>query len=65
MGQLVGAGLLDQDTAQRVLWANTTHHLTAGAYTQSEAAATIASGLNRGRNDPRQLPADLTQAVSA
>ena len=60
LGQLVGAELLGQDIAERVLWANTTHHIAAGAYTQSEAAATIASGLNRRHNDPRQLPANLT-----
>ncbi|MEL7208326.1 MAG: bifunctional DNA primase/polymerase [Actinomycetota bacterium] len=65
LGQLVGAGALAETTAERVLWANTTHFLTLGRCTQSELAATIASGLRSGRRMPRQLPTDLTDPAPA
>jgi hypothetical protein len=62
LGQLVGGGLLDEATAEEVLWANTTHFIPIGDCTHHDLAATIASGLTSGKRKPRHLPPDLTHA---
>lgn len=60
LGQLVGARLLDQTSAEQTLWDACQHHIGAGAYTPNQATATIASGINRGIREPRTLPHNLT-----
>ena len=60
LGQLVGAGILDLDTARRRLLEAAGDHLNAGAYGHRQALTTIASGLQRGAREPRRLPAHLT-----
>jgi hypothetical protein len=59
-GQLVGAGVLDQDEAEDLLEGAALQHVAAGAYSSTQARQTVASGLRRGLREPRQLPNHLT-----
>ncbi len=56
LGQLVGAGALAGDEVTVALMQASADHVHAGAFTPSEAAGTIASGLRRGTAEPRTLP---------
>lgn len=60
LGQLVGAGALDEATAIAALDAAAAGHIAAGAFDTIQARATITSGLRRGVTEPRRLPAALT-----
>lgn len=60
LGQLVGAGSLDLDSARQRLLEASSDHVSTGAYSHAQAAQTVASGLHRGANQPRRLPAHLT-----
>ena len=60
LGQLVGAGLLDHHDAHQRLLDAAGGHVAAGAYSHRQALTTIASGLHRGAQQPRRLPAHLT-----
>ena len=53
LGQLVGAGQLDEHTARDRLRHACAGHVSAGAFTAAEAEATITSGLTRGAAEPR------------
>lgn len=53
LGQLVGAGQLDERTARDRLRDACAGHIAAGAFTVAEAEATITSGLSRGAAEPR------------
>lgn len=53
LGQLVAGGLMDEATVRDQLRAACTNHVGAGAFTASEADATITSGLRRGLAEPR------------
>ena len=55
IGQLVGAHVLDQTEAEQVLLDAAQAHTSIGAYSNSQARQTIASGLRRGINEPRQI----------
>lgn len=55
VGQLVGAQVLGRDEAERLLADAAQRHVLAGAYSATQARQTIASGLRRGTNEPRQL----------
>ncbi|MCL2090263.1 MAG: bifunctional DNA primase/polymerase [Micrococcales bacterium] len=56
LGQIVAAGALHPDTATAHLLDACTGHVAAGAFTESQAAATIRSGLRAGATTPRTLP---------
>jgi hypothetical protein len=63
LGQLVGAGVLDTDTATDALARAADFHVNHDAaigapdpFTRAEARTTIASGLRRGIAEPRRLP---------
>ena len=58
LGQLVGAGLLDHQLAHHTLQEAASAHVAAGAYSHRQALQTIASGLHRGAQQPRRLPAE-------
>ncbi|OLF15870.1 bifunctional DNA primase/polymerase [Actinophytocola xanthii] len=55
LGQLVAGGALIADEHERVLLTAAGRHIAVGAYTEREARATIASGLAKGANRPRQV----------
>jgi len=55
LGQLVGAGVLDDTTATQALLHAAQHHIGVDGFTATEAHRTIASGLTTGRRQPRQL----------
>ncbi|MEM7272660.1 MAG: bifunctional DNA primase/polymerase [Actinomycetota bacterium] len=55
VGQLVGANVLERNEAEQALADAAQLHVTAGAYSANQARQTIASGLRRGTNEPRQL----------
>ncbi|MGL4174314.1 MAG: bifunctional DNA primase/polymerase [Actinomycetota bacterium] len=55
LGQLVGAGLLDQEGAADVLREAARPHLSE-TFTAAETETTIRSGLTRGTAEPRHLP---------
>ncbi len=55
LGQLVGAGLLDQGHAESALLDAAQAHIRAGAYSGTQARQTIASGMRRGTNEPRRI----------
>ncbi|MEM9652485.1 MAG: bifunctional DNA primase/polymerase [Actinomycetota bacterium] len=59
LGQLVGADILDLADAEHQLLTAAQAHVLVGAYSQSQARATILSGLRRGTSEPRELPASL------
>jgi hypothetical protein len=56
LGEIVGAGALTHADATAALAEAASVHHGIRNFTPSEAARTIASGLHRGRQDPRQLP---------
>ncbi len=56
LGQLVGGGLVDAYTVRDHLRRAVADHIAAGAFTASEADATISSGLTRGILEPRTGP---------
>lgn len=62
IGQLVGAELMSRAEAETTLELAANGHLAAGAYSQSQARKTIASGLTRGQREPRQLPGNFAEA---
>lgn len=62
LGQLVAGGLLEEASTRRQLHDACSGHVTAGAFTTGEAAATIASGLHRGGLTPRTGPRDRSAA---
>ena len=53
LGQLVGGGQLDEDTARDRLREACASHILAGAFGALQADATITSGLTRGAAEPR------------
>jgi hypothetical protein len=53
LGQLVGAGLVDETTVRDVLLAACVDHVGVDGFTAAEANTTIASGLARGKTQPR------------
>lgn len=53
LGQLVGAGQLDEAIARDRLRDACAGHIAAGAFTAGEGDATITSGLTRGADEPR------------
>ena len=55
IGQLVGAQVLDRTVAEQLLAKAAQAHVLVGAYSSSQARQTIASGLRRGSDEPRQL----------
>jgi hypothetical protein len=55
LGQLVAGGALTAEEHERVLFTAAGRHLAVGAYSQRQALATIASGLDKGRNRPREV----------
>jgi hypothetical protein len=55
LGQLVAGGALTEQDHQQVLLTAAGRHLAVGAYTEHQARATIRSGLDKGRNRPRQV----------
>ena len=57
LGQLVGSDSLDEADAVRVLLDAAAGHVGAGAFTTAEATATVRSGLDRGRTEPRRVHA--------
>ncbi len=65
LGQLTAAGLLDQHQAEQFLLDAAAGHVAAGAYSHYQAQQTITSGLSRGLDEPRQLPADLTSGAAS
>lgn len=54
LGQLVGAGQLDERTVRERLRDACTRHVADGAFTAAGADATITSGLTRGAQEPRR-----------
>jgi hypothetical protein len=65
LGQLAGAGALDQQQASDLLLDAARPHVEAGAFTTHEALATIRSGLTRGMAEPRHLPTSTSTARGA
>ena len=63
LGQLAATGLVLVDDAEQQLLDAASGHIAAGAYSHHQARQTITSGLRRGLNEPRRLPADLTGAA--
>jgi hypothetical protein len=57
LGQLVGAGQLDEQTARDRLREACAQHILDGGFTAVEADATITSGLTRGAGEPRMRKA--------
>lgn len=55
LGQLVAGGALREDLAVNELFAAAWTHISVGAYSQSQAMATIRSGLDAGAQQPRQV----------
>lgn len=55
LGQLVAGGALREDDAVNELFSAAWKHISVGAYSQSQAMATIRSGLNAGALEPRQV----------
>ena len=55
LGQLVAGGALCEDQAVNELLAAAWTHISVGAYSQSQAMATIRSGLDAGAHQPRQV----------
>lgn len=55
LGQLVAGGALREDDAVNELFSAAWKHISVGAYTQSQAMATIRSGLDAGAHQPRQV----------
>ena len=53
LGQLVGGGLVDEQTVRDLLLAACMDHVRDGAFTAGQADATITSGLTRGKTQPR------------
>lgn len=53
LGQLVAGGLIDEATVRDHLHSACTKHVGIGAFTATEADATISSGLRRGLAEPR------------
>lgn len=62
LGQLVAGGLLDEASTRHQLHQACADHIAAGAFTNAEAAATIASGLHRGGLTPRTGPRNRSAA---
>jgi len=58
----VAGGLLDEASTSQQLQQACADHIAAGAFTSSEAAATIASGLHRGGRTPRTGPRNRSAA---
>jgi len=57
LGQLVAGGGLDEDTVVNELFTAAWKHIAVGAFSQSQAMATIRSGLRKGAENPRQVVA--------
>ncbi|MCF4122186.1 bifunctional DNA primase/polymerase [Antribacter sp. KLBMP9083] len=57
LGQLVGGGALTEHTATNALLDAAAGHVTARAFTDAEALATVRSGLRRGARTPRTITA--------
>lgn len=55
LGQLVAGGALREDDAVNELFSAAWKHISVGAYNQSQAMATIRSGLDAGAQQPRQV----------
>jgi hypothetical protein len=55
LGQLVAGQALDEDTVVNELFAAAWKHIAVGAFSQSQAMATIRSGLRDGANNPRRV----------
>lgn len=55
LGQLVAGGALSEQDHERELLAAAGRHIAVGAYSERQALATIRSGLDKGRNRPRQV----------
>jgi hypothetical protein len=55
LGELLGAGLLEQDAATSALLAAASAHLGVEGFTLGEARRAISNGLRRGRRNPRRL----------
>lgn len=53
LGQMVGAGLVDQATVEKALIDAARRHIGVEDFSTREARATIASGIARGRTQPR------------
>lgn len=64
LGQLVGAQVLNQSEAQQLLLDAAQTHIQAGAYSTTQARQTIASGMRRGTNEPRQIPTQPRTATA-
>lgn len=62
LGQLVAGGVLDERATRWHLHEACNEHVLAGAFTASEADATISSGLHRGSLTPRTGPRGRTAA---
>ncbi|MGH3812091.1 MAG: hypothetical protein ACRDUV_06490 [Pseudonocardiaceae bacterium] len=57
LGELVGAGVLDETTAtEALLAAAAATHTPAAPFTPREAVGHITNGITRGRRNPRHLP---------
>jgi hypothetical protein len=54
LGQLVGAGLLDEATAEEALLAAAARHVGFEGFTNTEAHRTVSNGLRRGVRNPRR-----------
>jgi hypothetical protein len=55
LGQLVAGGALSAQEHERVLLRAAGRHIAVGAYSESQARRTIASGLRHGATRPRQV----------
>ncbi|MFL6126023.1 bifunctional DNA primase/polymerase [Actinophytocola sp.] len=55
LGQLVAGGALSEQDHERELLTAAGRHIAVGAFSDHQARATIRSGLNKGRNRPRQV----------
>ncbi|HEX5494280.1 MAG TPA: hypothetical protein VFX70_06890, partial [Mycobacteriales bacterium] len=55
LGELVGAGILDEHGAAGVLHHAASVHIGIEGFTADEADRAIANGLARGRENPRQI----------
>jgi hypothetical protein len=57
LGELLGAGLLDEASATDALLAAAVRHVGVEGFTEGEARRTVSNGLRRGRGNPRRLTA--------
>jgi hypothetical protein len=55
LGQLVAGGALSEQDHERELLTAAGRHIAVGAFSEGQARATIRSGLDKGRNQPRQV----------